>query len=342
MLGWLLIAGCTGLERQAGPGSPARPTVVSAEPAVRQVLRADHVWLLNLPGGRRFDASGLVRRANGDLLTISDRGPQIYRIHATPGAAAADLELVPDCFTSAQLIAAGVGGGRLDCEGLAVDPEGRLYLCEESRRLVLRWDPARGVVDRLPIDWAPVARFFSKTDDNASFEGIAVGNGRLYLANERSQAVILRLDLATLRIEDSWVVRPDHLGLLGPLHYSDLSWYEGALYVLLRHQRAILEVDPATLRVRAEFSYAAIENDREWVYERRYPTGVMEGLAVDADGFWMVTDNNGEPRKNHPGDRRPLLIHCRRPDDWRFPPTAATEQPGPTVVQPRPARALSP
>lgn len=314
VLGWVLLAGCAGLDRQAGPGSPAHPALVTADPAARQTLRADRVWLLDPPGGRRFDASGLVRLPTGDLLVISDRGPQVYRVRLTPDAASAGLELVPNCFTPAQLATAGVGGGRLDCEGLATDPEGRLYLCEESRRLVLRCDPARGVVERLPIDWAPVARFFSKTDDNASFEGIAVGDGRLYLANERSQAVILRLDLATLRIEDSFVARPAHLGL-GPLHYSDLSWYDGALFVLLRHQRAILEVDPATLHVRAEYSYAAIENAPEWVYRRHYPTGVMEGLAVDADAFWLVTDNNGEPRQNHPGDRRPILIRCPRPPE---------------------------
>lgn len=276
------------------------------------MLRADHVWLLNLPGGRRFDASGLVRLPNGDLLTVSDRGSSVYRVRLTPDAATADLDLVTNCFTPAQLAAAGVGGGRLDCEGLATDPDGRIYLCEESRRLVLRCDPARGVVERLPIDWSPVTRFFSKSDDNASFEGIAVGGDQLYVANERSEAVILRLNLATLQIENSFVVRPSHLGL-GPLHYSDLTWYGGALFVLLRHQQVILEVDPTTLRVRAEYSYAAIENAPEWVYRRRYPTGVMEGLAVDADAFWLVTDNNGEPRLNHPDDRRPILIRCPRP-----------------------------
>lgn len=314
---------------------------MTADPAVQQVLQADHVWLLNLPGGRRFDASGLVRLPNGDLLTVSDRGPSVYRIRLTPDAAAADLELVPNCFTPAQLVAAGVGGGRLDCEGLATDPEGRIYLCEESRRLVLRCDPARGIVERLPIDWTPVEGFFSKRDDNASFEGVAVGGDHLYVANERSDAVILRLDLATLRIEDSFVVRPAHLGL-GPLHYSDLSWYDGTLFVLLRHQQVILEVDPATLRVRAEYSYAAIENAPEWVYRRRYPTGVMEGLAVDADAFWLVTDNNGEPRQNYPGDRRPILIRCPRPHPAPLAQAIRAGGPGVAAGQLRAGSASSP
>jgi hypothetical protein len=40
----------------------------------------------------------------------------------------------------------------------------------------------------------------------------------------------------------------------------------------------------------------------------------MEGLAVDRDYFWLCTDNNGLSRKKYPGDTRPTLFKCRRPD----------------------------
>jgi hypothetical protein len=40
----------------------------------------------------------------------------------------------------------------------------------------------------------------------------------------------------------------------------------------------------------------------------------MEGLAVDKNYFWLVTDNNGWVRKKFPDDSRPTLFKCARPD----------------------------
>jgi hypothetical protein len=62
------------------------------------------------------------------------------------------------------------------------------------------------------------------------------------------------------------------------LHYSDLSWFKGHLFVLLRHHQVILEVDPATRDVLAEYNYHAIEDAPQHAYHKAYPTGTMEGL----------------------------------------------------------------
>src|SRR4029079_768927 len=99
----------------------------------------------------------------------------------------------------------------------------------------------------------------------------------------------------------------------GDVHYSDLSWFDGALFVLLRLDQTILKVDPVTHEVLAEYDYRAIENDPA----HRYffiPIGLMEGLAVDRDFFWLATDNNGLARAYRPLDKRPTLFKCPRPD----------------------------
>jgi glutamine cyclotransferase len=98
------------------------------------------------------------------------------------------------------------------------------------------------------------------------------------------------------------------------LHYSDLCWFDGALYVLLRHQRCVLKVDPASRRVLAEYDFREFERQPEFAYRREYRTGVMEGLAVDRTHFWLVTDNNGLARTTDQADSRPTLFRCRRPD----------------------------
>ncbi len=295
----LLAAGCATSSKQAEADWP------------RYVLHAELTAQLNLPGGQRFDASGLLLTPSGDLLTVNDLGPTLYRIQMRPDGASADVVPLPNCFTETQLAPfAREKFGRYDCEGIAQDPEGRLYICEEANRWILRCDPKAGRVERLAIDWSSVQNYFS-TDRNASFEGIAIGKGKLYVANERSAPVIIVVDLARLKVIDHFEVYPRRFSLLGT-HYSDLSWYDGKLFVLCRQHRVVLEVDPKTHAVLAEFDYRAMED--QLAYRKQLPVGIMEGLAVERDFFWLVTDNNGFPRANAPDDRRPTLLKCRRPD----------------------------
>src|SRR5882762_2820162 len=138
-------------------------------------LKAGQSWLLNLSNSQRFDASGLLLLTNGDLLTLSDRGPTLYRIQFRANSEAADLITISNVFTPAQLRKyAREKFSYYDTEGLAQDGLGRFYVCEEANRWVLRYDPASEEVERLDIDWTPVKKFFS-SDRNASFEGIAIG-----------------------------------------------------------------------------------------------------------------------------------------------------------------------
>ena len=276
-------------------------------------LKADQTVQLNLPHGREFGASGLLLTPAGDLLTVSDRGASLYRIQLLADTNAADLVLVPDCFTDAQLAPfSRQKTGYYDCEGIAQDNQGRLYVCEEADRWILRWDPATRKVERLNIDWAPVKQYFS-SDRNASFEGIAIGNGKLFVANERELGQIIVLDLASLKILDHFSVHP-HDRPARDVHYSDLCWFDGALFALLRESSVVLKIDPDRRRVLAEYDFSEMERAPGVIYWTRYPTSTMEGLAVNRDFIWLATDNNGLGRMRYPKDLRPTLFRCRRPD----------------------------
>lgn len=286
---------------------------------VQYELRADDYWRVTMPNGMRFDTSGLALDAGGRLLTVHDRNPEVWHIQPSKRDGSleshvAGVSMLTNCFTPLQLRPfAHEKIDRYDTEGLSVDSQGRLYTCEEANRWILRFDPSRGVVERLPIDWSTVRRYFS-SDANASFEGVAVGDDqRLYVANERNSARIFVVDLRTFEIIDHFAVSPRGSGF-DFLHYSDLCWHRGFLYVLCRHQYVILKVDPSTHRVLAEYRYKKLENSPEHRYQSRYPTGIMEGLAVDDQNFWLLTDNNCETRKQDPKDRRPTLFRCLRPD----------------------------
>jgi uncharacterized protein YjiK len=275
---------------------------VGPAPIVRKQfkLAAEDYWRIELPTRLPFDASGLALD-DKSLLILSDKESVLYRVgletNHTARLQPAKL-LLPD-------------KGDLDWEGLARDEAGHFYACEEGHRWVARFELGNAPVERLDIDWSPVRQYFSAINRNASFEGIAVSGNRLWVANERDRARIIEVDLRTLKVVADFAVQPSTWGLV--LHYSDLAFRDGHLFVLLRHHRLILEVDPDSHDVLAEYDFNALEDAPEHRYEKEYPTGNMEGLAIDAQYFWLVTDNNGLPRRQDARDRRPTLFKCRRP-----------------------------
>ena len=300
LLGGVLLAGCAATPKTNELAWP------------QFTLRAEQVTVLNPPKGERFDASALLWTKAGDLLTVNDRGAQVYRIELRPDGKEADLRAMPDVFSPDQLTSFAAGKkAHYDAEGLAQDDQGRLYLCEEQNRWILRCDPKTRRVERLPIDWAPVSDFFSGVDPNASFEGIAIGGGKLYVANERTAPVIIEVDLASLKVTGNFEVTPRQSSFFGT-HYSDLCWHDDKLWVLCRQHRVVLAVDPRSHAVLAEFDYRALEDALG--YRKDLPVGLMEGLAVDRDHLWLLIDNNGYARPGAGGDIRPTLVRCRRPD----------------------------
>ena len=317
---WCLLAlhltnGCA-VAQKNGPAQTAQASNQQAQEALEwpiHSLQPAQTWRINLPKGQPFDASGLLFQPDGSLLTVDNRAIGLWRVQFLAGSNAVNLLRVPDCFTRDQLKPfAREKVGLWDCEGIARDQQNRLYLCEEANRWILRWDPKTKAMEKLPIDWSSVSNYFS-SDLNASFEGIAIGNGKLYVANERSNPVIIEVDLTNLKVTDHFVVTPRTPSFLNILHYSDLCWFENALWVLCRQHRVVLKVDTITHAVVDEFKYDELE--KELGYKTRLPgVGIMEGLAVDKDFIWLCTDNNGLGTFKHPNDIRPTLIKCARPD----------------------------
>ncbi|MDB6023789.1 MAG: hypothetical protein JWM68_12 [Verrucomicrobiales bacterium] len=296
------------------PKAAPEPTPVTAVwPSY--TLKAETNWQLNLPHGERFDASGLWRSTNGSLLTVNDRHEGVYQIKFLPGTNAADIVLLPECFNTKQLASFSTEKiERYDCEGLCEDSAGRMYVCEEANRWILRLDPKSGKVDRLEIDWTPVEKYFHPTERNASFEGIAIHNNILYVANERQDGRILVVDLTTSQVIDDFTVHPSQTRAKD-IHYSDLCWFDGSLFAVLRENHVVVRINPETKAILAEYDYAEIERDPAVAYENDNPTAsLMEGLMVDEKNFWLCVDNNGRGRRKFPDDTRPTLFKCPRPD----------------------------
>jgi uncharacterized protein YjiK len=242
------------------------------------------------------------------MLMVADAVPAVFEVEfgETNTARLKSTEIL-----SAGMLESRLGRrSRYDLEGMARDERGRLYLCEEGSRSVFYVDSVTLNLEKLEIDWSGVRQFFS-ADSNASLEGVAVGDGKLWVANERERPRVIEIDLEKRRVIGDYAPAPLSWGLV--THYSDICWFKGRLFLLLRHHRVILEIDPDTRDVVAEYNYLEMEEAPEHRYVRQYPTGTMEGLTVDDEYFWLVTDNNGFARAQASDDRRPTLFKCKRP-----------------------------
>jgi uncharacterized protein YjiK len=270
-------------------------------------LAADAAWQLDVK--ERFDASALAFH-KGKLITVNDRDGAFYELSLQTNSIAKLKKL--NLFPKARLLQiAPKKAARFDLEGISIDSQGNLYVSEETQRLVFKSSRDGKTIEALTFDWSPVKKFISG-DPNASLEGIAVAGDLLYLANERSTPRIFVIDLPSRKIIDSFFVDSEGFAFGGP-HYSDLGFFDERLFILNRNHRCILEVDPATKRVRAEYSFAQMELAEDFAYKSDYPTGAMEGLAIDNEHFWLLTDNNGKARFKHPQDTRPTLFRSKRP-----------------------------
>ncbi|MCS1409133.1 MAG: hypothetical protein M2R45_02312 [Verrucomicrobia subdivision 3 bacterium] len=93
---------------------------------------------------------------------------------------------------------------------------------------------------------------------------------------------------------------------------SRLDWFSGKLCALRREAQEIVEIDPKDKPVSRILRYHKVE----FAKNHRYRTllslsGVMEGILVEGDVVWLLTDNSSQFRFADSRDWRPTLFKCR-------------------------------
>jgi hypothetical protein len=210
----------------------------------------------------------------------------------------------------------------LDFEGIAVD-DSRLLLVSETRYRVLEVDrsgKARWITPSLQ-SFGQRANLFQK--HNANLEGIAVLQNGLLLAAERETRGLIELppvrDTVPSEVPSSarvWAM-PESIHPVPPgrgTDFADLTVANDRVYALERNSHLVVRLERTADRwiEREAWSYAQTENDPRFAYKGS-PYGVVEGLAIDREHVYLVTDNNRLPRAADPDDRRPQLFVFARP-----------------------------
>jgi hypothetical protein len=261
-----------------------------------------------------FEPSGLALEGE-HILTVSDKHDSaVYEI--VQGETNATLRTFVS-FTAPSEVA-----GPLDLEGMVADPDGTLLVVSEAALRVLRvtvtgratWiTPSLGSIGRR-------AGLFPKR--NAGIEGIAhLPDGRLVLAAEREPRGLVELPADLANVETSpdthaWAMPSSihPVPMARDTDFSDLAVADGELYALERNSHLVVRLERTADRweEREAWSYAHTENDPQYAYvDGRY--GVAEGLAIDRDHVYVVTDNNLHARTADPNDVRPELFVFTRP-----------------------------
>jgi len=287
-------------------------------------LALARIYAINtLEPGLRMDLSGLTHDGSG-FYVISDTSTQneIYQLNLDHDKNEASLKAhasFPRPWLKSYL-KRNAGQGRFDLEGITWC-QGGFYLAEESTRSILSLN-LKGMAEEHPLGFD---KFHAKKGKmspfsgvrNAGLEAIACdeNKGLLYVFNERQfrmgyvyslkeKKLLEQFDFPsgnTLpRFEKSFWIYPDFAGA---------DFHGGKLYVLVRNQRLILEVDPESYAVLRRLSFA---RHTEHLYQKNDPFGLAEGLVVRRDKFYIVLDNNGHPRRNNQNDIRPVLLILKR------------------------------
>ncbi|MFC3193575.1 SdiA-regulated domain-containing protein [Marinicella sediminis] len=260
-----------------------------------------------------IEPSGLTS-LDGQLYTVCDDANAIFRLQPdADGEWQAEVAINLDTNP--------LSASSFDLEGITV-VEGQFFVVSEVHHKMLR-------VSEGHLSWVPehngVYQSAYKAGlfqlHNAGLEAVAyLGDQRFLLSVERQPRGVIEVTFDAQFeqiISQTNQVFNDTAHQLDSHRHPDLTGlyvYDGVIYALHRNAYVIHELIKGADGLYHEgktWSYEHIVKDPQYAYQdMQY--GHAEGLVVDADYFYLVLDNNNDPRLKNPNDRRPLLIKARR------------------------------
>ena len=208
---------------------------------------------------------------------------------------------------------------KLDFEGITCDEKGNFYIASEMAIRILKVSSNGKSVQWITPGLRPFGEkvgLFQRR--NAYIEGLTyTKNGKFILCAEREPRGIIEVDTSTdpvsvfaYKMDQTKFRMKENVGV----DFTGLDYFQHELYALGRNSFTIctLKFDGTTYRETKGWSFRSTElADSNKYSDMKY--GRAEGLAVDKDHFYVILDNNNDPKTNDPNDRRPLLFIFERP-----------------------------
>lgn len=269
--------------------------------------------VFNINAVQPIEPSGLTIK-EGQLYTVCDDANAIFKIKILDDK---NVEAVVDV----QLDATQLSALNLDLEGITL-VDGEFFLVSEAHHKLISvkadkmaWAPTIGGV------YADAYKAGLFQLYNAGMEAVTyLGDHRFLHSVEREPRGLIEVTYDadfTHIIKQTNQVFDDSSHALESTRKPDLTglyYFEGVVYALHRNAYMIHELikdDQGLYQEGQAWSYKHIVKSPEYAYQDMQ-FGHAEGLAVDQDYFYIVIDNNNNPRLKNPNDKRPLLIKAKR------------------------------
>jgi hypothetical protein len=281
---------------------------VQAEP-----IRLSEFEVIPINTTHPIEPSGL-SLLNGQLYTVCDDANAIFRLIPTDDGefqAKVEINLETDPLAASSL----------DLEGITV-VDGDFFVVSEVHHKMLQ--VKAGLLNWVPRQGGVYASAFEAglfQIHNAGLEALTyLGDQRFLMSVERQPRGLIEVTFDESFehiIEQHNQVFDDTQYALDGHRKPDLTGlyvYDGVIYALHRNAYLIHELirDAAgQYREGQSWSYEHIVKDPRYAYQDMQ-FGHAEGLVVDDSYFYLVLDNNNDPRLKNPNDRRPLLIKAKR------------------------------
>ncbi len=260
-----------------------------------------------------FEPSGLTMK-NGQLFTVCDDSNYIYEVKILDESNASAVPVL-------KIDLAQLGASELDLEGLTTVGSDFFAVSETHHKLIS--------VNDHTAAWVPASEsLYKNAYESGLFQMYNVGmEAAVYLGDHSFLLSVERQPRGLIEVtfdEDFKQVVKQTNQMFDDSKYpvelsrkpdlTGLFIYDGVLYALHRNAYLIHELTKDENGLYHEgkaWSYEHIVKDPENAYQdMRF--GHAEGLAVDADYFYLVLDNNNNPKLKNPNNAQPLLIKAKR------------------------------
>ncbi len=278
-----------------------------------EVIRLNdfQVWSVDSP--YPIEPSGLTLK-NNQLYTVCDDANEIFQLNFS-----ADNTL--EAVVLKQLDLPQLSVLDLDLEGITTVGDDFFVVSETHHKLVsvsgseLNWVPNLGGV------YADAYKAGLFQVYNAGLEAVAyLGNQTFLLSVEREPRGLIEVQFDQ---SFSQVVKQTNQVFNDSTHaltldrkpdLTGLFFHKGIIYALHRNAYIIHELiknEQGVYQEGQSWSFEHIVKHPDNAYQDMQ-FGHAEGLAVDDENFYLIFDNNRDPKLKNPNDTRPLFIIAKR------------------------------
>lgn len=299
-----------------GRVKPLLTTVLLAQMGVcltSETIKLDEFQVYSVNSSQPIEPSGLTLK-NNQLFTVCDDNNAIFKLNFS------DEDTV-DAVVQLKLDVKQLSAMELDLEGITSVGDAFFLASESHHKLVkveasaLNWVPKLGGV------YADAYKAGLFQVYNAGIEAATyLGNQTFLLSVEREPRGLIEVqfDESFQKIvQQTNQVFNDSSHALSAERKPDLTglfFHDGVIYALHRNAYIIHEL--------IKDAHGVYQEGQSWSYEHivKHPDnayqdmqfGHAEGLAVDDENFYLIIDNNNDPKLKSPNDIRPLLIIAKR------------------------------